>query len=705
MSQPSPPGWTQYQSTLEKLLKATVEQSRVSALYLHGSPTSEFNTSLVDFIVQKAEAGLAPKRVLYITGTSLDMQIAASRPSVIHPMAANDYTRLLTIKAAKEFCDEYVKKEALTDRNLVLMIDVRMSATVAEEVMFGLVLDRLRQWVRLKRGGAQDVHVAVVLLGSTGYSQRTFDSFAKLMQVAKRAVQETQAPVERRLLSMEQLDEHVGRALKAGKRIVLGQDISWDLFKMLPEAFKFRDQHGNYLSTPMIPSGESASEDFRNLQHSQFIQVDPQSLFSASTNVHLVATSGNILSYVFDSRISQIVQAYRPLTRCEWDSVQSWAQLATPPARFVITAESPENIRQNDEVLGPAWSKDLMPLVLRTMETMGDDGNRSLRDFAMRVPANHVAWADRCRRLMILGCLEANTDQQSAYRLTPWGRSMSKFLWQHDFDWEVAWLIGSAVSSEGCDPVSRYVIMCMAAILSRGPRSFVSKVGSLKDDGGPYTSDDLRELCSPCLQHCVQYGMLWLYTGIYLKNRHSLFSSGTEANVTYLDDYIVMSQTTGIGIRDDVDRFLHMFRAQPPRNDNFDEIPLTQEQIDGINGVLKYAFLHRVAYFENIVRDPTLRGLPQDTCLAKDVVSLHDIRVDQDREFLDVEFHRAQGNRSTQAGGFYAMYHRLERYDDDDTTGPYYVATGLTWLPPEALRRLERDTGIPWPEMVLMCQN
>ncbi|KAI0440649.1 hypothetical protein F4803DRAFT_577441 [Xylaria telfairii] len=107
------------------------------------------------------------------------------------------------------------------------------------------------------------------------------------------------------------------------------------------------------------------------------------------------------------------------------------------------------------------------------------------------------------------------------------------------------------------------------------------------------------------------------------------------------------------------------------------------------------------SYFGKETQDTALRTLPVDTILGKDCVSLRDIRVDQGREFLDFEDCRAHGNRTTQGGGFYAIYNQLERYEGEH--GQYYLVKDLTRLPSTIFRVAEERTGIPWPEMVISC--
>ncbi|GAW26791.1 hypothetical protein SAMD00023353_4900910 [Rosellinia necatrix] len=124
---------------------------------------------------------------------------------------------------------------------------------------------------------------------------------------------------------------------------------------------------------------------------------------------------------------------------------------------------------------------------------------------------------------------------------------MSRLLWTHNLDWEVAWLLMTARQTQ--DDTVRYILVCMAAIVASEPSTFVSKMGSSREDGSPYTVDDLRGFCAPRLHECVGDGMLWFYTGIYLKYRNSMSGEAMNAAITEkLDSYIVVSQTAGWSI-------------------------------------------------------------------------------------------------------------------------------------------------------------
>ncbi|KAI0474531.1 hypothetical protein F4859DRAFT_514383 [Xylaria cf. heliscus] len=290
-----------------------------------------------------------------------------------------------------------------------------------------------------------------------------------------------------------------------------------------------------------------------------------------------------------------------------------------------------------------------------------------------------------------------------AYLLTDRGRDMTHLMWTKNLDWEVAWLLVSASKRTEIDDVSSYILVCMAAIIAHGPRTFVVKSGTLKDDESPYTLNDLQELCSPCVRHCVPNGILWLYTGSFLCYMDSMASSRrSDVTMPLPDAYIVINHAAGSEIGRLVNQFTVMLGLPKPQTKYFTETPLTSQQVTSINTALMWAFLHRTAYFGKEVKTTEFRTLDQDIILGKDCVSLRDIRVDQVREFLDVENCRAYGNRTTQGGGFYAIYNILEQYEDDEG-GQYYIAKDLTRLPSSIFRVAEKQNGIPWPEMVISC--
>ncbi|KAI0474532.1 hypothetical protein F4859DRAFT_521612 [Xylaria cf. heliscus] len=263
-SLPEPQGWSQQKRAIEKLLLNTKERSIVSTLYLHGLPTSEFNTSLVDYVVRQAKAGLAPTQVLYIAGIELDKECAAALPGLFGYMGSNNYTCLLTINSAKEFCDKCEQGTGFINKSLVLMIDVRMSATVAEEVMFGLVLERLQEAICLKKteGG---VYIAVLLLGLRWFSERTFKLFEKLMQTTRRSVEEIRPFVKLTFPTVANLNEIIEEALKKGQRLIFSFDVFWSPFSVLEGLNNYKDKDGNCFKVLLIPSEQGAPETLQDV--------------------------------------------------------------------------------------------------------------------------------------------------------------------------------------------------------------------------------------------------------------------------------------------------------------------------------------------------------------------------------------------------------------------------------------------------------
>ncbi|KAI1302451.1 hypothetical protein F5Y03DRAFT_407812 [Xylaria venustula] len=700
MDQQLPRGWRQHERAIEELLLGA-EQS-VSALYLHGPPTSELNTTLIDYVVDKAINGLPPKKVLYITATDLEVMLAV-HPGLFQAMGNNDYESPLTIKTAKKFCDDCDEHKANVGGDLVFMINIRMLATAAEEVMVGRILTMLQHAVRMKRDG-YEIRVAVLLLGSSWVSQRTTQAFARLMQVTELSIRETLPPAEPILVTREDLSPIIEAALDANQKLLFCADPSLEPLLAFPALKGHQDADGNGLMTPNILYKRDAKQDRISLLMSTSIQVDPQTLFSTPTDMSIFVT--NCLAWCpgfFDQRTSQIVEAVRPLTNCEWEIVQSWKQLAMRPAQlYVYPPDAVENLIPGDEALGSAWGKDLMLLVLHSIETFGQDGNIPISRYPIRIPANIIAWGDRCRRLAILGCVKANRDVPGAYRLTDRGKLMLSLIQKSGLDWEVAWLLMSASTNEQLDNTCCYILVCMAAILACHPLSFVDKKGFLKKDGTPYTNKDLGAFSAPCLQSCVHGGMLWLYAGIYLQNMPEHTGIGDDEDVEMvdeveeLDSYIIMSPAVGLAIGERVKEF----RPNVGRSINlgFTEKPLSNEQIASINSVLGWAFLHRVVYFEEKALNLEICGLPQGTKQAKDCVSLHDIRVDQNQEFLDIEKCRAFGNQKNPNGGFFAIYNKLERIDNGNSS--YYKATGLTRIPHDVFAGIEETVQVPWPYMV-----
>ncbi|KAI1127145.1 hypothetical protein F5Y10DRAFT_293144 [Nemania abortiva] len=691
MSQPSQPhSWLQHQQVIEKLLVGVKERNIVSALYLYGPPTSGLNTTLVDHVIQQALNGRAPQNVLYIAGTELGQELIAERPSLEPHMGRN-----FVVKSAYEICDDFQQGRRLPCK-LVLMIEVRMSATVAEEIMFGVVLRQLRDLVRAKRDSRAEGHVAVLLLGSSWFSERTFESFRKLMQTEKRCIQNTLLPIN--FTNPENLDHILGQALSKGKRVVFSKAAEWTYGTEFTQVADYRDNFGEPIDVPILPQartleGDHASKDYKYVKKSLCFQVDPQSLFSTSTNVSIVVSGDRVTTHILDLVTSQVVQVERQLTRCELENAQAWARMATEPVQFFADyrPEILQSLKDGDECLGPAWTTQVATLVLQTLHTLGDDGNIPIRRLSIRIPANHVAWADRFRRLEILGCLQENPNKHGAYLLTSRGKSMLELTGRQGLGWEVAWLLMSA-SDAHLDDTARRVVVHIAAVVACEPDTFVAKRGTLKSDGEPYTIDDLQKLCAPILRPCASHGMLWLYTGILLRRPDATYPSGQNS-------YIEIRKSKVEIIIDMAQKFAAICKLGPSQNQHWTETPLSEQQVSGINQALTWAFLHHTVYFEEGLRDQGIRKLPEDTYFADDCVSLQDLRIDQGAEFLDIEEWRAPVQRDTVGGGFHAICDRITRLQDGDDT--CYYASGLTLIPPAALREVAAEVGIPWPGLVM----
>ncbi|KAJ8130358.1 hypothetical protein O1611_g3273 [Lasiodiplodia mahajangana] len=705
-SQPQVYDWLQHKRAVEKLLLGAKERNILSTLYLYGPPTSGLNSSLVDYVIQQVKGGLAPKQIVYIAGTDLDEALIAARLSVSRHVGKNQYDDTITIKSAQNLCDDFEAGKMSMGDNMVLMIEVRMSATVAEEVMFGIVLGHLRELIRVKeKENGTGAHIAVLLLGSSWFSERTFRSFEKLMQTEKRSIQDTRPIANFSNPDPETQNQILEQALSRGQRILFSMFSDRKPWEAFGQIAAYRDGNGEPLPLPILPSprtpetAEHASDDLQHIRNTLCFQVDPRSLFSTSTNLSIVVSSDHVTSDILDLDTSQVVQAERQLTRCEVENALAWAQKATTPAQILAdySLDTFPLLKDGDECLGPAWTTHLVPLALQTIKMMGCDGNRIINDFPIRVPANHVALADRCRRLTVLGCIKENPDKEGAYLVTGRGKTMLHLTTKLNLDWGVAWLLMSA-SAGHLNNTTRLVLVYMAAVLACGPDTLISKFGTIRADGEPYTTADLQKLCAPILAQCASHGMLWLYTGVFLQGLDGTFESST--GTIKPDSYIVMALETAEQIETLAKQeFAPLCNLKLPQNTDWKKTPLSKVQVSSINSALMWAFLHQIVLFQSEVPTPDIRGLPEHIYLAKDCVSLYNFRVDQKKEFLDVKEWVAFGNEHTLGGGFYAIYNQLARRTDQH--GNYYIARGLTRLPSTKLQEAEKECGIYWPDLVM----
>ncbi|KAI8631398.1 hypothetical protein F5Y19DRAFT_493298 [Xylariaceae sp. FL1651] len=695
MDQSIPPtsGWKHHSRSVDKLLQETQERGLVSAMYLHGQPVSGLSTTLVDHVVRKAKAGAAPPHVIYIAAGSLEMACLCRRDSVIDELIlGNDYTTALTIRNAEHFVGELIHRDELLRNDVVLMIDVKMAATVFEEVMFGLVLNRLREAVVSKQNGKK-INIAVLLLGSW-FSERTYRSFQKVVQIVKREIPDYNKPVSFETFDLAHMNQLLEEAVVNHQRVLFSADLTFD-----PYDFDLLSRMGDQVKVTKVPR-ETRETGLSNLLSSSFVHVDPATSFSTAMDVSMVVSSGSVEATVFDPETSQLVLTRRSRTRCELNVDQAWTRKATVPARLLTsyTQHDYEMRPAGDEMAGSAWSEDLMAMVLFTLKVWE---GKNISELPIRRPVNDSAWADRCRRLSMLGCIARHPETESGFRLTERGDEMGKLVVGHGLKWDVAWLLVTIKMDQALEENTRRVLIYMAAVLTQGPNSYIAKTSAFKRDGSTYTTRDLQDLCCPILQQRASYGMLWLFTGIFLMNIDDTFvKQEYYAKVNETDVYITISKTIGRDIKATADTYFGLCSLDIPSHHQWTSTPLSEAQLGNIDLALTWAFLHNTVYFMKNEPDQAIYALGQDIFMAKDCVSLHDVRVDQKIEFLDVASCREHSKTTTDGGGFHAIFRRLRRKFEMGH-GYIYTAEGLTWLPPACLSEVERQTNHPWPGIVM----
>lgn len=474
-----------------------------------------------------------------------------------------------------------------------------------------------------------------------------------------------------------------------------------EAYQMFESVRDCRLGDGELLCVETIPCrGGGFDDDYLNAEKALCFQVDPSTSASMATNVSLIVSVGHVACLLFDGKTSQIVRTTRDLTQWEAEIVRAWAHKSTERARLLADydKETEAGWTFGDELLAPAWGRDLQLLVLLMIRFLGQGGQRELRDYPMRKPAHDEAWADRCRRPFVLGLVERNRDKRCAYRVTQRGERMIWACHTLGLGWEASWLLtGATINSY--DVTVRRVLVCMAAALEAGPRLCITRVGDMTRDRRHYTAADLRALCAPILRARATYGAIWLSTAIFFQGRADgepfLASAGDPATTDIeLDAYITLDGEWAKKIHGKYGNLLPLVGiAAEPAETMRTEPPLWAEQLAIIDGELLRAFLHCGVYFGREQKNREIRGLSEGVKLGSGIPSLVEVQVNEDDEFLSIEDQRQYGNDRTVAGGFCAFYRHLERDAED-----HYHATQLT-VDVASYRALEQQTGRLWPNM------
>lgn len=382
--------------------------------------------------VRHAEAETAPSHVVYITATKMHRAFASTlfAADASGTMSQNS-THNFTVKCAWLFSLDIESGFRNILNNIVLLIDVRMAATVDEEVMFGAIIDHMHKAVSEWQGGKQ-FHIAVFLLGF--FSKRTLNLFKKVVKVVELSTEDTYPAISirNREWIMKQMDQILQDSLENGQRIIISSDnpsFQSQQFKVLE---KYRNNNGEPLSLPYVPS-DNPEADIDTILKSPCFTMDPSSQFSIRSNLGIIMSYKAVNDALFDADTFQIVKTARQLTKRELDYVLACAKLGSSQTRFFAsyTREELEDTDLGTEAVGSAWNEQLMTLVLQTIYMFGRDGQRPVGDYPIREPINHAAWLDRLRRLVMLGCVEENAEVKTSYRLTTQGKMMRELVVLH----------------------------------------------------------------------------------------------------------------------------------------------------------------------------------------------------------------------------------------------------------------------------------
>ncbi|KAI0389501.1 hypothetical protein F5Y17DRAFT_462678 [Xylariaceae sp. FL0594] len=174
--------WRRAKRSVDRLLQGVAKSSGAEAIYLAGPAMTVHELKLVDYVVPEAIAGRGPKNVIYVTATRL--AYAALQQYVIDEHKSERYLPTLRAFEANDFGIGFLQSEKSAPRlnSVVFIIEVTMSATVYDEIMFGNMIKWLHDVTNKIRDDEEGAakRVAVVLFGSC-ISERTLNLFRKVV--------------------------------------------------------------------------------------------------------------------------------------------------------------------------------------------------------------------------------------------------------------------------------------------------------------------------------------------------------------------------------------------------------------------------------------------------------------------------------------------------------------------------------------------
>ncbi|KAI0480034.1 hypothetical protein GGR56DRAFT_624277 [Xylariaceae sp. FL0804] len=690
--------WTQHRDALNALLLDVKNNGpKMAAMYLYGHSPSGLSTSLVSHVVGQAKRGLAPQCVIYVTyGGTVASKIkewAQGQGGLAAEIGENDFTSLLTVMEASQFVYQAMTRPTEM-RSVVLMVDIRTAATVEDEIFFIYLLKVLI--ANHRRGqDSGDLHLALLLLGGSWLSPRTVRTISKVMTVSPKQITRPSAHVFACIgpswdgKTKAMADGAIKKLLDKRRRVFIRVHESWDqdLVDDLPS-----------LRCIQRVKGDDPEGDILLLRDAPAVSLTPGISFSIPTNLDAFFSFGEMWAVVRDENMGQLVRVIRQRTRCELDEDAAWVLKAKGFAGSrcrlftSYTQEDYDSRPEGNDGLGPAWNEDIMYLGLKVIAIFPET---PLASIPMRFPPSDAAWLDTLRRLRVLGCVTQSLGKP-AYELTVRGKATVRLM---EDDLHIGFSTASLVCSAGggglqtdLDEPSRMVLIILATIDYYGWEEYLT----LAD--GSEVIENLSQHCAPVVRAQADRGIMWFTTGIFLEHSLRLMAPLEEGiEVRELSGGISFDVQVGSTMMQVASVLSKWCPGLPVQSHQWTRTPLSDAQVASIDEALMWAFIHKTVYFppDAGFRPPVVPELTELEHIAKEVVSMRDVRAYQPDELLNIDEWRAHSLRTSPRGGFTAMYRDLTLFDGA------YTVSGLTWLAPATLRLLEQRCGVAWPEAVV----
>ncbi|KAI1334628.1 hypothetical protein F5Y15DRAFT_429299 [Xylariaceae sp. FL0016] len=667
MSQNIGPGsaWKAKQQEIDLTLREVKNRRIIHGLYLCAPPKSGLSDTLIQHVVSQSKKGQAPDRVIYFASSAAKkeaVEMAARKDAALRE--AHDELRLYVLepdfhKTLRDLSQS--DPDNTFGTSTVVMVEVGMSPSVEEELLFGRLLLWMRQALE-RRNNGEDIHMALFLLGSLR-SERTYASFSKIMTVRDVSISGLHNDIAFEYLQPAQghvteFADIAAACIKGGKQRVFSASYPEQMCFQL-EAMNFRD----------------------------VVEYTPQKkLAPVAVDLGAFLSNGEVDSVYRDRRTGQLVKGVRQLTRWELQQDMAWVYGSTSPtpARFLTmyTREQYLERLEGDEAAGPAFTTDIMQLVLATIQYWP---GRELEDIPQRQPADSVAWADALYRLIVLQCVTVDPDQESVYQPTSRG-SIILALLLDGHEWNEAYILalcGAKTQSSALSEPARLVLIRMAAIIGMGFQKFCGPAYPEGREDEPPPDADYREQVADIVQERAAWGALWFAAGVFIKEeaRYSFnFPQEDGSMVKRLGEHFLLGLTWGKMLKQRVERY-HELCGLSMRSDRWSRIPLHADEVAEIDKSLLLAFLHNTVVCKPEQPDSS------EPLVARECVSYERVLVTQKDELLPLE-------RAITGGNFCAVYLDLSKTDAQ------YIVSQLTIIPGRAIRAIEAITEMKWPYMV-----